>query len=69
MKQSFEANEKDAVEVGNSITMISQAIEEENLAKTNLDKLALLGDDKANMYMFDKDMAEMAASFGAGEAE
>ncbi len=32
MKQSFEANEKDAVEVGNSITMISQAIEEENLA-------------------------------------
>lgn len=32
MKQSFEANENDAREVGNSITMISQAIEEENLA-------------------------------------
>ncbi len=32
MKQSFEANENDAKEVGNSITMISQAITEENLA-------------------------------------
>ena len=32
MKQSFDANENDAREVGNSITMISQAIAEENLA-------------------------------------
>lgn len=32
MKQSFDANENDAKEVGNSITMISQAIAEENLA-------------------------------------
>ncbi len=32
MKQSFDANETDAKEVGNSITMISQAIAEENLA-------------------------------------
>lgn len=32
MKQSSRANENDAREVGNSITMISQAIEEENLA-------------------------------------
>ncbi len=32
MKQSFDANETDAKEVGNSITMISQAITEENLA-------------------------------------
>ncbi len=48
---------------------VTEQIEEETLAKTNLDKLALLGDDKANMYMFDKDLAEMAASFGAAEAE
>ena len=32
MKQSFDANETDAKEVGDSITMISQAITEENLA-------------------------------------
>ena len=32
MKQSFEANKNDAREVGNPITMISQAIAEENLA-------------------------------------
>ncbi len=32
MKQSFDANEKDARDVGNSITMISQAISEETLA-------------------------------------
>ena len=48
---------------------VTEQIEEETLAKTNLDKLALLGDDKANMYMFDKDLAEMAASFGTAEAE
>ena len=48
---------------------VTEQIEEETLAKTNLDKLALLGDDKANMYMFDKDLAEIAASFGAAEAE
>jgi ferritin len=29
---------------------VSEQIEEENLAKTNLDKLNLLGDAKANMY-------------------
>lgn len=32
MKQSFDTNEKDAQDVGNSITMISQAITEETLA-------------------------------------
>ena len=48
---------------------VSEQIEEENLAKTNLDKLVLLGDDKANMYMFDKEMAEMSASFADGTAE
>ena len=46
---------------------VTEQIEEENLAKTNLDKLALLGDDKANMYMFDKDLSEIAASLIAAE--
>ncbi len=29
----------------------------------------LLGDDKANMYMFDKEMSEMSAGFADGAAE
>ncbi len=48
---------------------VSEQIEEENLAKTNLDKLILLGDDKANMYMFDKEMAESSTNFADGNAE
>jgi len=48
---------------------VSEQIEEENLAKTNLDKLTLLGDDKANMYMFDKEMQEMSAGFAGDPAE
>jgi len=36
---------------------VAEQIEEENMAKTNLDKLILLGDDKASMYIFDKDMS------------
>ncbi len=39
---------------------VSEQIEEENMAKTNLDKLILLGDDKATMYMFDKDMSALS---------
>ncbi|NJO88070.1 MAG: ferritin [Chloroflexia bacterium] len=47
---------------------VSEQIEEENLAKTNLDKLNLLGDAKANMYLFDKDMATRSkASTGTAE--
>ncbi len=42
---------------------VSEQIEEENLAKTNLDKLKLLGDSKANKYMFDKEMLEKANNF------
>lgn len=48
---------------------VAEQIEEENMAKTNLDKLVLLGDDKASMYMFDKEMAESSAGFGNAAAE
>ncbi len=41
---------------------VNEQIEEENLAKTNLDKLKLLGDSKANMYIFDKEMREKSQS-------
>jgi ferritin len=39
---------------------VSEQIEEEKMAKTNLDKLVLLGDDKASMYIFDKDMSQLS---------
>jgi ferritin len=44
---------------------VSEQIEEENLAKTNLDKLNLLGDAKANMYLFDQDMAAQSKTSAA----
>lgn len=36
---------------------VNEQIEEESTAKTLLDQLNLLGDDKARMYMFDRDIA------------
>ncbi|MEN8120932.1 MAG: ferritin [Bacteroidota bacterium] len=48
---------------------VAEQIEEESLSKTNLDKLNLLGDDKARMYMFDKEMKEMSAGFADDAAE
>ena len=39
---------------------VNEQIEEENVARTNLDKLIMLGDDKASMYLFDKDMAALS---------
>lgn len=38
---------------------VNEQIEEESLAQKILDKLELLGDDKAKMYMFDRDIAGM----------
>ncbi|MFN8258688.1 MAG: ferritin [Bacteroidales bacterium] len=39
---------------------VSEQIEEENLARTNLDKLNLLGDDKSSLYLFDKEMQQLS---------
>jgi ferritin len=47
---------------------VSEQIEEENLAKTNMDKLNLLGDAKANMYLFDQDMAAQSQASGTAPA-
>ncbi len=38
---------------------VTEQIEEESLFRNILDKLNLLGDDKARMYMFDSDMGKM----------
>lgn len=45
---------------------VSEQIEEEALARKIMDKLKLIGDDKAGMYIFDRDIASLAAA-GGGE--
>lgn len=41
---------------------VSEQIEEEALARKILDKLALIGDDKAGHYLFDRDLATIGAA-------
>ena len=41
---------------------VTEQMEEEKQALTILDKLALLGDDKSGLYLFDRDMAAMATA-------
>jgi len=38
---------------------VSEQIEEEALARTILDKLALIGSDKGGLYLFDRDLASL----------
>jgi ferritin len=49
---------------------VSEQIEEEALARRVLDKLRLLGDDKGNLYLFDRDLESLAQNSSAdGEKE
>ncbi|MCB0792422.1 MAG: ferritin [Flavobacteriales bacterium] len=41
---------------------VSEQIEEETLARTLLDKLALIGSDKGGLYLFDRDLENLTAS-------
>ena len=47
---------------------VSEQIEEEALARKIMDKLKLIGDDKAGMYIFDRDIATLAGG-GTGTAK
>ena len=48
---------------------VSEQIEEETLARTLIDKLALIGTDKGGLYLFDRDLEGMAGRVnGGGEA-
>ncbi len=40
---------------------VSEQIEEEALARTILDKLKLIGNDKGGLYLFDRDLPSMTA--------
>jgi ferritin len=41
---------------------VSEQLEEESLAKLNVDRLRLIGDDKGGMYLFDRDLATLMPS-------
>lgn len=41
---------------------VAEQLEEEALAKQNVDKLKLIGGDKGGMYMFDRELSTIAAA-------
>ena len=41
---------------------VAEQIEEEALARTILDKLKLIGDDKGGLYLFDRDILNIEIS-------
>ena len=44
---------------------MSEQIEEEALARTILDKLKLIGDDKGGLYLFDRDVNQLTVTSAA----
>ena len=47
---------------------VSEQIEEEALARTILDKISLIGDDKGGFYLFDNDVKQIVVAQGAADA-
>jgi ferritin len=46
---------------------VTEQIEEESLARMNVDKLKLMGGEKAGMYFFDRDLATGTANKATNE--
>lgn len=46
---------------------VSEQMEEEALARTVLDKLAMIGNDKGGLYLFDRDIEGMSANAEAAK--
>ena len=44
---------------------VAEQIEEESTAKTILDKINLIGDDKGGLYLFDRDILQIAVAASA----
>ncbi len=62
-------NEKDYTTYNFMQWYVSEQMEEEALARTILDKLQLIGEDKGGLYMFDRDLESMAQTLSVeGEA-
>ncbi len=47
---------------------VAEQIEEEALARTILDKINLIGNDKGGLYLFDRDVQQITADSAAGPA-
>lgn len=41
---------------------VAEQIEEEAMARTILDKINLIGDDKGGLYLFDRDIEQLTAT-------
>ena len=61
--------EKDFTTVNFLQWYVQEQIEEENLFGTVLDKLNLLGGDKARLYMFDNELEKLASAESSPETE
>lgn len=48
---------------------VAEQIEEEATAKTILDKINLIGDDKGGLYLFDRDIQQIALATGASTTQ
>ena len=48
---------------------VAEQIEEEALARTILDKLKLIGDDKGGLYLFDRDINQLTVTSAAAPDE
>jgi len=44
---------------------VAEQIEEESLARTVLDKINLIGDDKGGLYLFDRDIQQITVESAA----
>ena len=84
-KQLFEHEQKVTKEINNLVDTclkekdytthnflqwyVSEQIEEEALARTLLDKLNMIGNDKGGLYLFDRDLETLNAKAGGGNAK
>jgi ferritin len=48
---------------------VAEQIEEEALARTLIDKLNLIGNDKGGLYLFDRDLQGMSAAHAGGASQ
>ncbi|WP_053990432.1 ferritin [Mangrovimonas sp. TPBH4] len=47
---------------------VSEQIEEEAMARTILDKINMIGNDKGGLYLFDRDIQQLSVSTAAAES-
>lgn len=61
-------NEKDFATHNFLQWYVAEQIEEEALARTILDKIALIGDDKGGLYLFDRDIQQLTVESAATDS-